>query len=141
MQPRWPFVLLIGLFCFTVPTTAQTLQTLVVSNIQPAPLGCTPPPAVSSFATTDTIYVYFLVYGLNAGNQAVANWVNSSNVTMAKTTWPPLSSGGNWCFTNSGLPISQFLSAGQWTVQIYINGIQLGQTPFTIGSGITPIEP
>ncbi len=133
-------LLVLPAVCFPPAATTQTLQNLVVSNVQPSQSGCTPPPAVSSFAITDTIYLYFFVPGLNAGDQAVAQWVNSSNISIATTTWSPLPSGGNWCFTD-GLPISQFLSAGQWTAQIYINGRQLGQTPFTIGSGITPIEP
>ena len=123
---------------------AANLQSVLVSNSLPSTTSCVTPSSVSSFSPSDTVYVYFYALNMNSGDHATAHWINPSNQWAWTTTWNPLSSGGNWCFSGS-ITASQLATAGPWSVQIYINGQQVGQASFGIATqgsgGPTPTNP
>jgi hypothetical protein len=112
---------------------SANFQSVVVSNSLPSTPGCIAPSAVTSFSPSDTVYLYFSAQSLASGDVAAAHWVNPSNQWAWTSTWNPLSGGGNWCFTTS-IPASQLATSGHWSVQIYINGQQVGQTTFSINA-------
>lgn len=118
--------------------SAYSLQSIVVSNVQPSSDGCTAPPQTSAFSTSDTVYIYFLVQGLNSGDQASARWIEPAGSWTWTTNWNGVSRAGNWCFTGS-IAASQLAKTGPWRVEAYLNGQLLGQSSFNIagpgGSG------
>lgn len=121
-----------------------TLQSLVVSTVQPSSATCAAPPSSSSFATPGgNIYEYFEELNLNAGDAVGVRWVGPNGQLVSTISWNPLSRAGSYCFTGGYLPSSQFSPLpGPWQLQVYVNGQYAGQIPFNItGSSGTSSVP
>jgi hypothetical protein len=119
-----------------LPAEALTLQNLEASKTQAT--TCSPPPAATSFSTTDpNVYLYFVLQGLKAGDQVSAHWLNPSNVWAFTTSWNKLTSAGNFCFPNGYMSLVQLAVSGNWWVEIYVNGQYQGHTQFTLTAPCT----
>src|ERR1700680_2634358 len=114
---------------------AETLQTIVVSATQPSSTSCVEPPPQTSFpATGGSIYEYFVIQNMSAGDIVSIYWI-APNQAAFTTTWNPLSSGGIYFWIGIYLPPSLFSNLpGNWQLQVYVNGQNLGETSFTVGT-------
>jgi hypothetical protein len=129
-----------GTLAVNITAAGVQLLSALTSNTVPTGSGCTAPPSVNGFATTDSLVeVWFLVKGAQAGDQPVANWYAPNGSLYTTSTWSPVGSpSGENCFW-SGIDIAGYTPAtepGAWTVVVDWNNVQLTSLTFTIGATV-----
>ncbi len=135
-----------GALAVNITSASVQLVSALMSNSEPTGSGCTAPPSVTAFATTDTLMeVWFLVEGAQTGDQPVANWYAPNGSLYTTSTWSPLTapSGENcfWSWINIAGD-TPAMEPGTWTVTVYWNNVQLTSLTFTIGAlSFVPMTP
>ncbi len=132
-----------GTLLFSVPFTVKapassisyTNQTV---SAQP-PVGCTAPPAGSSFLTTQNSVYLFFQATTTASDTLSYKWVAPGGSIAQSGSFTPQT--GSDCysdlFTISNLSGSQL---GSWSVQVFDNGTLLFTIPFTVSAPATTIS-
>ena len=108
------------------------LQQLVIAR-SPVPGGCTAPPAVQSFFTSDTAAVaWFELSNTTIGGVARVDWSAPWGPVYQSDSFTAVS-GGTQCFTDTmniaGAPLPM---AGAWNADIYWNNAPLSAAPFVV---------
>jgi len=116
----------------TVASFGGAFSVQRVTTNPPAATGCVLPPVVSSFAITDTVYLYF-VGNVTSSNLLTREWVAPNGAVVATGSY--LQQAGNICFTSANLNIglAQINPVGVWQVRVYDHGSLLFSVPFTVG--------
>jgi hypothetical protein len=129
-----------GALAVNITAAGVPLLSALTSNAVPTGSGCTAPPSVNTFATTDSLAeVWFLVAGAHAGDQPAANWYAPNGSLYTTSTWSPVSSpSGENCFWSwiSIAGASAATDPGTWTVTVNWDNVQLISLTFTIGATV-----
>jgi pseudomonalisin len=105
-----------------------------VTSTAPPASGCSIPPSVSSFLTTDsTVYLYFQAT-VTANDSLSIAWLGPGNTLMNSGGWGSVS--GTYCFIGAALDVSNTPSQllGNWQALVYDNGNLVIAVPFTVNS-------
>ena len=115
----------------TVASFGGAFSVQRVTKSAPASSGCVLPPAVNSFAITDTVYLYF-VGNVTSNNLLTREWVAPNGAVVSTGSY--LQQSGNICFTSANLNIAltQINPVGVWQVRVYDHGSLLFSVPFTV---------
>ena len=112
-----------------------SFQNWLMAKSVPSGSGCAPPAATTTFFTTDAVAtIWFLVDGMNIGDQATAEWFSPDGTLYTTYDWAPASASGSRCFSES-MNIAGNSPAslpGPWTVKVYWNGSLELTLPFTV---------
>jgi uncharacterized protein (TIGR03437 family) len=113
------------------------------SSTQQFPNGAPNVPPVSTvFQPTDLeAYLYFVMQGLNVGDQVTSRYYgpDGSQYSNAGAVYPgPIGSGGFQIYCDSAASALKIFGAppanmgGNWLVELYVNGTLILEVPFTI---------
>ena len=117
----------------TFASPGATFSVQRVTTNAPPPAVCTLPPAISSFASTDTVYLYF-VASVTSRDLLTREWIAPNGAAVSTGSYLQ-QSGNNICFTSANLNIrlTQINPVGVWQVRVYDHGSLLFSVPFTVG--------
>ena len=94
--------------------------------------GCSLPVGAGFFTPSDQkVYLYIWVTGLQTADSVNALVYQPGGQLQTNIQYP---SGAGGCLF-AGVDISKSTSFGQWSIQILVNGRQIGQTQFTLSKG------
>jgi hypothetical protein len=125
----------------TVPSFGGTFSVQRVTTSVPPATGCVLPPAVSSFASTDTVFLYF-AGNITLNNLLTREWIAPNGAVVSTGSY--FQQAGPFCFTsaNLNLALTQINPVGSWQVRVYDHGSLLFSVPFTVsvaGNQTTPL--
>jgi len=112
-----------------------SFQDWLMAKSVPGGSRCVPPAATTTFFTTDAVAtVWFLVDGMNVGDEATAKWFSPDGALYATYDWAAVAAPGSGCLSESmdiaGNPPASL--PGPWTVKVYWNGSLKLTLPFTV---------
>ena len=115
----------------TVASFGGAFSVQRVTTSAPAVSGCVLPPVVSSFAITDTVYLYF-VGNVTSNNLLTREWIAPNGAVVSTGSY--LQQSGNICFTSANLKLglTQINPVGAWQVRVYDHNSLLFSVPFTV---------
>jgi uncharacterized protein (TIGR03437 family) len=116
------------------PAWGATFSGQVVTTSPPSASGCTTPPSVTAFLTTQsTVYLYF-VATTAATDSLTDSWVAPNGVVVSTASWNAVS--GTFCFTGANLNISNLPASqlGAWKVEVFDNGTLLFSVSFNVSA-------
>lgn len=128
---------------------AAQVQRYVMTKPKP-PSNCSeavasPPLGYVSFSTGEaSAYLWFYVTDMKAGDTVATEYYTPTGRLYSDVSGPfnPVSSDGNWCFTDTEFKINGALPAsnpGEWRVAAKLNGTQLFELKFTIGNATVAV--
>lgn len=133
----------------TLPNPAIRLDTAVLTADLPAVMtSCEAPPALARMRPgVSTVNFWFLVRGVQAGDQPRVDWIAPDGGLYTFSSWPSLPSSGDFCFY-APLPAA-FLEgrAGRWQARLHWNGQTLATRNLDVPSPdieqalVTTLEP
>lgn len=134
------WILLVSL---TSTVAGATFSNQRVTTSAPSNSGCTIPPSVSTFPTTDnTVYLYFEGV-VGTGDYLTNDWIAPDGTNLSGGGWNPVS--GNYCFTGASLTITGTSSnrLGNWQGRVLDNGAVVVSVSFTVtgNANSTPTSP
>ena len=112
-----------------------SFQNWLMAKSVPSGSGCAPPAATTTFFTTDAMAtLWFLVDGMNIGDQAAAKWLSPDGTLYTTYDWAPVTAPGSRCFSESIKVAGNSPASlpGPWTVKVYWNGSLELTLPFTV---------
>jgi hypothetical protein len=115
------------LFIVAGNNPSVTLQRL--TNTPPVGTACTVPTAISSFSTTDTVYLYFSAT-VTRTDTLTQDWLSPDGISSTGSSWQTAT--GTFCFSSLALPNIPLNQVGAWQARIFDNGNLLFSVPFTI---------
>lgn len=133
----WPSGDLFATFSETAPGPPPPIKfsNQEVTTTAPPASGCSTPPALTSFLTTDgTVYLYFNAT-VSGSDHITADWLAPNGDVLPANDWGTLAAG-SYCFVGAALDISNPKPGhfGAWQARVYDNGTQLFAVPFTISA-------
>jgi hypothetical protein len=123
------------------PGGGLSIQNGRLTTQAPSPLGCTLPPAATSFQTSQgAIYLYFEAT-VTASDSLSTDWLSPDGSVLPGGSWsaPGI---GSFCF-NATLNIASLSGGrlGNWQARIYDNGTTVAPLAFTVASTQTTPPP
>ena len=93
--------------------------------------NCVQPPSVTSFSTTDKVYLYYLGR-ITINNILTYDWVASNGASVAAGSWP--GGAGTFCFPTAFFQMSSadFNPVGTWQARLFDHDSLLFSLPFTV---------
>jgi len=123
------------------PAPTVTFSNQEVTKTAPPASGCSTPPAVTSFLTTDGIVYLYFTATVSGSDHITSDWLAPNGDVLTAGDWGSLS-GGTYCFTGVSINISNPKPGhfGAWQARVYDNGTQLFAVPFTVSAaGSSPV--
>jgi pseudomonalisin len=119
---------------FTINAATISFSNQRVTTTAPPTSGCSVPPAVSNFLTTDkTVYLYFQAV-VTSSDSLNNDWVAPDGSLIQGVHWTQ--GAGNFCFTGASLAIDSLPSSrlGSWQARVFDNGSLLFTVTFNVSA-------